>query len=118
MAPSTARASSIAQQDSSTTSSGAVDEKGIGNDLQFATGFPKPVSEVNRKPFTSTESADEVTERAIFEDLLLVENHLQKADPDDDLQSNHAVADEHDQHESKNAALALVLGEAPNWWLL
>jgi hypothetical protein len=116
--PSTARASSIAEQDTSTTSSGAVIENVFGGDLQFAISFAEPVTGVRQESFASAESVDEVTERAIFEDLLLVEIRLRDTDPGDDLQSNHAVVDHHDEHESISAAVALVLGETPNWRLL
>ena len=90
----------------------------FGDDLQFVIRFAEPVTTVQRESFASAESVDEVTERAIFEDLLLAESHPRDTDPDDDLQRNRAVVDEHDEDESITAALALVLRETLDWRLL
>jgi len=118
VAPSTSRTSSIAQQDTSTTGHGPVIENVFGDDLQFVIRFAEPVTTVQRESFASAESVDEVTERAIFEDLLLAESHPRDTDPDDDLQRNRVVVDDHDEDESITAALALVLRETLDWRLL
>ena len=104
-----------ANQDNSVAVSGAVIENVFGDNLQFAISVAKPAAAPQRESFASDEPIDEVTERAIFEDLLLAESRLQDTDPDETLWSDPAATGEHNQDESATAAVAIVLGETPHW---